>query len=189
VLTNDGRIADRVKRLRSHGTVKGSEDVPGWEGPWHADMIELGFNYRLTDLQCALGLSQIRKLPDFVARRRAIAARYTERFAGTLVRPPHERPGTRNAHHLYLARTRFDRVSRREFFERCRERGINLQVHYRPVPLNSYYQQFPANADIRQRIPASLQYYAETFSLPIFPGLEDGDVDRVVDTVLECLDA
>ena len=187
VLARDAELAERVARLRSHGIVRGSDRVAEWEGPWHYDQVELGFNYRLTDLQCALGISQIRKLPQFVARRRAIAARYSRMFAGSVVRTPVEMPGTINTYHLYLGRTAFDRVSRREFFERCRARGIMLQVHYRPVPLNSYYQQFPANAGIDERIPVSLRYYAETFSLPMFPTLEDADVDRVVATVLECL--
>jgi perosamine synthetase len=189
VLTNDEALAARVRILRSHGTVRGESEVPAWEGPWHADMVMLGFNYRLTDVQCALGLSQIRKLGAFVERRREIAARYTERFAGTVVRTPVEAPGVRNSYHLYLARTRFDRLSRRAFFERCRERGILLQVHYRPVPLNSYYERLAGNADVRARIPVSLGYYEETFSLPMFPGVDDSDVDRVVETVLECLDA
>jgi UDP-4-amino-4,6-dideoxy-N-acetyl-beta-L-altrosamine transaminase len=187
VLTNVDRIADRAKLLRSHGTVRGERDVPGWQGPWHYDMVELGFNYRLTDLQSALGLSQMRKLPAFLARRREIAARYTRQFAGTIVRTPEECEGARNAYHLYLARTRFGTVSRREFFERCRERGVLLQVHYRPVPLNSYYQKTAWNVGVERRIPVSMQYYGETFSLPMFPSLEDADVDRVVATVLECL--
>ena len=187
VLSRDAGLAERVARLRSHGIVRGADQVEGWEGPWHYDQVELGFNYRLTDVQCALGISQIRKLPRFVARRRAIAARYARLFAGTPVRTPVEASGTVHTYHLYLGRTAFDRVSRREFFERCRSRGILLQVHYRPVPLNSYYRQFPANADIERRIPVALKYYEETFSLPMFPTLEDADVDRVVATVLECL--
>ncbi|HXG54557.1 MAG TPA: UDP-4-amino-4,6-dideoxy-N-acetyl-beta-L-altrosamine transaminase [Vicinamibacterales bacterium] len=187
VLANDGRVAERARLLRSHGMVRGPEDVPNWEGPWHSDMVELGFNYRLTDMQCALGLSQLRKLPAFVERRRSIAARYTQKFAGTAVRTPEEQDGARHAYHLYLARTSFDRVSRREFFERCRDRGILLQVHYRPVPLNSFYRKAAWNADIDRRIPVSLRYYDETFSLPMFPSLEDAEVDRVVETVLECL--
>jgi perosamine synthetase len=188
VLTRDPQLAGRVARLRTHGTVRGKDHVRGWEGPWHYDMVDLGFNYRLTDLQSALGLSQLRKLPRFLERRRAIARRYTTRFAGTAVRTPEERPGTTHAYHLYLARTDFSRISRRVFFERCRQRGILPQVHYRPVPLNSYYQAFASNADVAARIPVALRYYEETFSLPMFPSLEDAEVDRVVDAVIECLD-
>jgi perosamine synthetase len=187
VLTRDARMADHIARLRSHGTIRGQEQVSSWEGPWHYDMVELGFNYRLTDLQSALGLSQLRKLPRFLERRRAIAARYTDAFVGTAVRTPTVLPGTMHAYHLYIGRTPFRHVSRGVFFERCRKRGILLQVHYRPVPLNSFYRTLPANLDIIDRIPVSLKYYEETFSLPMFPSLEDADVDRVVGAVLECL--
>lgn len=189
LLTNDAALAERARLLRSHGMVRGPEVVPGWEGPWHSDMVALGYNYRLTDIQCALGLSQLRKLPAFVARRREIAARYTAKFAGSVVRTPEERAGTRHAYHLYLARTRFDRVPRRDFFERCREKGIVLQVHYRPVPCNTYYQDAPGNVGIADRLPVSMRYYDETFSLPMFPSLEDAEIDRVVETVLEALHA
>jgi perosamine synthetase len=187
VLSRDARLVERAAQLRSHGIVRGADRVEGWEGPWHYDQVELGFNYRLTDLQCALGLSQLRKLPQFIARRRAIAARYSRLFRGTVVRTPEEQPDTVHTYHLYLGRAPFDRVSRREFFQWCRERGLMLQVHYRPVPLNSYYQQFAANADVAQRIPVALRYYEETFSLPMFPALEDADIDRVVTTVVEGL--
>ena len=187
VLTRDAALAGRVARLRSHGTVRGEAEVAGWEGPWHYDMVELGFNYRLTDMQSALGLSQLRKLPRFIERRRAIAARYAGRFAGTAVRAPQDVPGTKHVYHLFLARAAFERVSRQEFFGRCRERGILLQVHYRPVPLNSYYQAFPSNTGAAARIPVSLKYYHETFSLPMFPSLDDSDVDRAAEIVLSCL--
>lgn len=187
VLTRDAATAEHLGRLRSHGMVRGEDRVPGWEGPWHYDMVELGFNYRLTDMQSALGLSQLRKLKAFVARRRAIAERYSSLFAGTAVRTPKEPAGSSHAYHLYLGRAAFDRVDKRTFFDRCRERGLMLQVHYRPVPLNSYYKRWPSNAGVEQRIPVSLKYYAETFSLPMFPSLEDADVDRVVATVLESL--
>jgi UDP-4-amino-4,6-dideoxy-N-acetyl-beta-L-altrosamine transaminase len=187
VLTRHGEIADRIVRLRSHGTVRGCEEVPGWEGPWHYDMVELGFNYRLTDMQSALGLSQLRKLAQFVNRRREIAARYAQGFTGTAVHTPEEAAGAKHVYHLYVGRTAFDRVSRQTFFERCRERGIGLQVHYRPVPLNSYYRRMPANAEVTSRLPVSLRYYSQAFSLPMFPSMADTDVDRVVQVVQACL--
>lgn len=189
VLTQNPALAERVRRFRSHGTVRGEDQVPEWEGPWHYDMVDLGFNYRLTDMQCALGLSQLGKLSTFVERRRAIAAQYMAKFAGSVVRTPEELPGTTHGFHLFLGRTAFDTVPKRLFFERCRERGLMLQVHYRPVPLNTYYRTHPNNANVESRIPVSLKYYAETFSLPMFPGLDDAEIDRVVGTVLECLHA
>ncbi len=190
VLTNDSAVAERAARLRSHGTVRGPERIAEWDGPWHYDMVDLGYNYRLTDLQASLGLSQLKRLHRFVDRRRAIAAAYAERLAARpVVRPPAERPGVRHAYHLYVARVPFDDgpVSRRELFERCRRRGLSLQVHYRPVFMNSYYRDRADNRDAAARMPVSVRYYREAISLPMFPDLTDQDIDRVVDTLEECL--
>jgi perosamine synthetase len=190
ILTNDAGQAEVMRRLRSHGTLKGSEHVQDWEGPWHYDMVALGYNYRLTDLQAALGASQLRRLPQFVSRRRAIADRYRAKLAGhTVVRCPPERPGVTHAYHLFLARVDFAAIglTRRELFHGCLERGVALQVHYRPVYMNSYYRERPLNVGAEAWTPVSRRHYDETFSLPMYPDLTDADVDHVVDVLSDVL--
>jgi UDP-4-amino-4,6-dideoxy-N-acetyl-beta-L-altrosamine transaminase len=186
VLTNDTAAAEMLRRLRSHGMERGEDRVNAWEGPWHYDMIELGFNYRLTDLQAALGLSQLSKLDRFLARRRAAASWYDELLEGSVFKTPTVGSRCEHAYHLYILRAGFGKnglVSRLEFFDRCRQRGIQLQVHYRPIPLNTYYARLGSNADVASRIPVSLRYYEEAFSIPMFAQLERADVEYVVEVL------
>jgi UDP-4-amino-4,6-dideoxy-N-acetyl-beta-L-altrosamine transaminase len=189
VLTSSSTVAEHLRRLRSHGVVRG-EEVADWEGPWHADMVELGFNYRLSDLQAALGTSQLRRLPDFVARRRAIAARYRERLAGVAnVRSPEDEPGATHAYHLFVVRLAFDRIgrSRREVFQRCLARGVALQVHYRPVFMNTFYRDREINQGVESWTPRACAYYREAVSIPMFPDLTDADVDGVARILEEAI--
>ncbi len=186
LLTDDGELAQRLRRLRSHGTVR-NPDAPDWEGPWYSDMVDLGYNYRLTDFQCGLGISQLRKVEHFLARRREIANFYDQAFAGSKwFRTPTTMPWARHAYHLYVLRAQFGRgmPDRRAFFAACLSRGIQLQVHYRPVMLNSYYRtRFPYDP---AEFTTSLAYYSETLSIPMYPSLERADLEYVVETLEEC---
>jgi len=184
ILTNDPRLADRLALLRSHGIRRGATQVESWEGPWHLDMTELGLNYRLSDLQCALGLSQLAKLDNFLARRRAIVAEYAAAFAGDpTFSLPSTAPGTNPAWHLHVLRARFSQPhGRRRFFAACLERGIQLQVHYRPVPRNTFYRK-RLPADVMSRLPHSDRYYDECFSIPMYPQLTSEDIAHVVRTL------
>jgi perosamine synthetase len=185
VLTNDDQLADQVAMMRSHGIRRGEAHVPRWEGPWHLEMTELGYNYRISDLQCALGLSQLRKLDTFLARRRTIAGWYGTLLAGTgEFALPSEKRDVRHAYHLYVLRAKFAdaKAGRKAFFQRCHARGIALQVHYRPVPLNTFYRT-RVSADTLERIPHAMRYYAECFSVPIFPELTQDDVAYVAETL------
>lgn len=190
VLTNDVEIATKVADLRSHGILRGQAKVSGWEGPWHFDMAELGYNYRLSDLQCALGISQVRKINSFVERRRSIAATYRELLASAEhLRLPIEKPGFYHSYHLYVVQVDFEAcgVDRRELFDRCRDLQILLQVHYRPVVLNSFYRSRPINDGAVSRLPVSMAYYRRAVSLPIYPQLDQADLERVNDALRSSL--
>lgn len=190
VLTRDDRYAASLRRLRSHGIVRGPEDVADWEGSWHHDMVELGFNYRLTDIQAALGSSQLARLPEFVDRRRAIADTYRARFANDpRVRVPVEQPGVVHAYHLFVARIDFaaQGTTRRAVFEYCRERRISPQVHYRPIFMNSFYRHRGDNARAESWTPVSCRYYDEAISLPMYPDLTDPEIAYVADVIRDAL--
>jgi perosamine synthetase len=186
VLTDDAAVAERARRMRSHGVLRGEDEVADWEGPWHYDMVDLGYNYRLTDIQCALGLSQLHKLDEFLTKRRWAADRYRALFSGApALNCPVERPGVEHAYHLFVLRVQFDLlgVSRRELFEHCRARGVMLQVHYRPLVSNSFYRELAIRQGADRHLPSSFAYYEEAVSLPLFPQLTGADLTRVAETL------
>ena len=185
VVTNDGLLAERCRRLRDHGLVREASGGGGeWHGPWYYELRELGFNYRLTDLQAALGLVQLGRLGDFVARRRQIAAGYGRALEALPdVRPVAPAGHTRSAYHLYPVRVPAAR--RRATFEALRAHGIGVQVHYIPVHLQPFYRRLLGTGP--DTMPMAEALYAEELSLPCFPEMEDEDVTRVVDALGEAL--
>ncbi|HZP41159.1 MAG TPA: UDP-4-amino-4,6-dideoxy-N-acetyl-beta-L-altrosamine transaminase [Candidatus Binatia bacterium] len=179
VLTNDRGLAERCRRIRDHGLVR---EPPGADGPWAYELHEPGFNYRLTDVQAALGLVQLGRLSDFIARRRRIAALYDRTLAAVpAVEPVMPRRGTRSAHHLYVVRV--PAGVRRAVFEMLRARGIGVQVHYVPVHRQPYYRRLLGDV----ALPAAERLYGEILSLPCFPGLTGDDVAEVVAALGEAL--
>ena len=182
VTTNDARLAERLRRLRSHGMIR-----PEGGDPWWYEMPEVGFNYRLPDILCALGLSQLAKLDRFAARRRALAARYDAALAplGPLVvqatRPDWSDPVL----HLMVALIDFEAAgrSRREAVEGLKARGVGTQVHYIPVHTQPYYRQRYGDLEL----PGASAWYDRCLSLPLFPGMEDADVDHVVGALKDVL--
>lgn len=195
VTTNDEQVYRRLLRLRSHGINKGSDEfldrdaafTDGRPNPWYYEMQELSFNYRITDIQCALGITQLAKLDRFVARRRQLVARYDKAFVGSkLIRPIQLGQRDRSAHHLYAVRIDFSAagISRAEFMTRLRESGVISQVHYMPVPAHPYYRRLGFCAD---HYPNAQAYYRQALSLPLFYDLTEKQQDTVVSLLNELL--
>jgi dTDP-4-amino-4,6-dideoxygalactose transaminase len=158
------------------------------DGGWYYQQVELGFNYRLTDLQAALGLSQLQQLERFVGRRHALARRYDAALQELPLVTPWQHPDTYSALHLYVIRLKLHAIRRthREVFEALRAAGIGVNLHYIPVHRQPYYA-------TRQRAsgeyPEADRYYGEAISLPLFPGLADHEQDRVIGAVAEAVGA
>ncbi len=184
LLTADARIADSARRLRSHGIERDATRLQNKdEGGWYYEQQELGWNYRITDLQAALGTSQIARIDAFLARRRALALRYDNALAALPLQRPWQRPNALSAYHLYPILLR-DADQRRQVYERLREAGIGVQVHYLPVHLQPYYR---AQGFAPGDFPVAEWYADRTLSLPIYADLTDSEQDRVIATLTEVL--
>jgi UDP-4-amino-4,6-dideoxy-N-acetyl-beta-L-altrosamine transaminase len=181
VLTNRQDLAERLQRLRNHGMTRDPQQMTeASHGPWYYQQVELGFNYRITDLQAALGLSQLNKLDDFIERRRELAARYDRLLAYLPLTLPSPQPEAESAWHLYVVRLQLDRISlgHRQVFEGLRAAGVGVNLHYIPVHLQPYYRDLGfAEGDF----PEAERYYAEAISLPLYPLLSDEQQDYVVE--------
>lgn len=179
-LTNDVKLAKRMQLLRSHGITRDAEDMShAPDGPWYYQQIDLGFNYRMTDLQAALGLSQMQRLDEFVTKRHTIARRYDQMLSGLPFVTPWQHSDCYSALHLYVIRLQATKVqtSHRQIFEFLREKGIGVNLHYIPVHTQPYYQRQGFNQD---DFPEANCYYAEAISLPMYPGLTEEQQARVV---------
>ncbi|RAK67412.1 UDP-4-amino-4,6-dideoxy-N-acetyl-beta-L-altrosamine transaminase [Phenylobacterium kunshanense] len=182
VTTNDPALAERLRILRSHGMVR-----PEGCEPWWYEMPEPGFNYRLPDILCALGLSQLRKLPRFAERRRQLGALYREALAplAPTVRIAEQPAWSDPVLHLMVALIDFDAIgkSRREVVGALKARGVGTQVHYIPVHRQPYYRELYGDLEL----PGAEAWYARCLSLPLYPGMEDGDVEKVAAALKDVL--
>lgn len=189
VTTNDSRLYERLKTLRSHGvTRKKSELLNGDDSPWYYEMQELGFNYRLSDIQSALGISQLKKLDGFMRRRDEIAAVYAAAFSKyPFIKTPPDFQGLKSARHLYPLTIEFDDVgvSRKDLFALMCNIGINLQVHYIPVHLQPYYRKRFGYAP--GDFPKAEAFYSREVSLPIYPLLTDEEAGAVTAAMVSTL--
>jgi UDP-4-amino-4,6-dideoxy-N-acetyl-beta-L-altrosamine transaminase len=179
VLTNDPALHERLQSLRSHGITRDARKMEREsDGPWYYEMSELGFNYRMTDIQAALGLSQLERLDEFIERRRALAARYASLLAGLPLALPAEDALDDSAWHLYVVRLQLGavRATHREVFEHMRDAGIGVNLHYIPVHLQPYYRQLGFAPGM---FPQAEQYYREAISLPMFASLSDDQQQSV----------
>jgi len=178
-MTNEPELARRMRVDRSHGITRDPARMHSApHGPWYYEQVQLGFNYRMTDFAAALGLSQLDRLEDFVARRREIASTYDARLDGLPVSTPWQHPDTRSAFHLYVVRIEPTRAARDRLavFEGLRAAGIGVNLHYIPVYKHPYYRGLGFPEDY---CPEAEAYYAEAISLPMFPALtgqEQGEV-------------
>ena len=181
ILTNDKALYDKLVLFRSHGITK---DCPDGDGAWYYEMRKLGYNYRITDIQCALGTSQLRKLDGFIRRRKEIAEVYDNAFGDNSVFDiPQESKEVSSAWHLYVVRLREEYVElRKDIFDELRKKGIGVQVHYVPVHYHPYYRE---NGYKDVSYPKAESYYASAISLPVYPAMSDDDVRDVVRTVKE----
>ncbi|MDP6952444.1 MAG: UDP-4-amino-4,6-dideoxy-N-acetyl-beta-L-altrosamine transaminase, partial [Alphaproteobacteria bacterium] len=196
VTTNDASLAQALRTVRNHGMTRESENfanpalafaADGQVNPWYYEMPAPGFNFRVSDLNCALGVSQLAKLDRFVARRRALVARY-DALIGELapvVAPVSRVEGCWPAWHLYVALIDFPATSkdRAAVMRALKDRGIGTMVHYLPVHRQPYYQKRYGE----ESLPGAVRYYERALSLPLFPDMRDDDVERVLTALAEVL--
>ena len=180
ITTNSKELYEKMLILRGHGVVKTPEMKP-----WEYEMRELGFNYRITDIQCALGLSQLKKLDSFIERRIEIARKYDEAFEGTQVKPLYSYDG-KSSYHLYVVQVDFSKLklSKVDLFNQLREKNIGVQLHYIPINKQPYYKNLGYGDE---KTPVMDNYYEECFSLPMYPKMSDDEQNYVITSLFEVL--
>jgi len=180
ITTNSYEIYQRLLRLRSHGMERKPQIAP-----WYYEMNELGFNYRITDFQCALGISQFKKLDNFIKRRKELAFNYTKAFENSIIKPLY--PYNENSsYHLFVVRVDFNKtnINKIDLFIKMKELGIGLQLHYIPINKQPYYKSL-GYAD--EYTPVMDKYYEECFSLPLYPDLSDAEQEYVIGTLWDLI--
>ena len=195
ITTNNENIYRKLLRLRSHGINKLDDpfQLPKQAGengitdPWYYEMQELGYNYRITDIQCALGLSQFKKINNFIERRRQLAKRYDAAFSDLSICKQAQYSGRESsAHHLYVLRINFEKLgkSRAALILELKSKGIASQVHYIPVPAHPFYRRM---GFLPEDYPNAQNYYEEALSIPLYFGLSDDEQEYVINTIKELL--
>ncbi|SFW37548.1 UDP-4-amino-4,6-dideoxy-N-acetyl-beta-L-altrosamine transaminase [Selenomonas ruminantium] len=187
VLTNNKDLYEKLCLYRSHGITRDPKLMTHEsDGPWYYQQVDLGFNYRMTDMQAALGYSQLQKLDKFVARRRELVARYDEFLKDLPLRTPFVMEGANPSWHLYVVRIDFSKVKKckKQFFAEMKEKGITLNLHYIPVHTQPYYEQLGHKPE---ECPVSLDYYKEAMTLPLYYSLTNEQQDEVVKALKEVL--
>lgn len=185
VLTHRKELYERLVHLRSHGITRDANLMTeAAHGSWYYQQLELGFNYRITDLQAALGLSQLHRLNEFVERRKTLAERYNQLLQGLPVTLPWQHLQTASSWHLYVIRLKLNEIksTHRQIFEALRQSEIGVNLHYIPVHTQPYYQQLGFKWG---DFPQAEQYYNEAISLPLYYGLTEADQDRICQTLRE----
>ena len=185
ITTNNKEYYERLNLFRTHGITKDKDKLLNYDGPWYYEMQELGYNYRLTDFQCSLGISQLGKIESNLARRREIVKKYNNKFKNMpeLIIPSINPKNSNPAWHIYMIQLNLEKlkVERKEIFEALRAENIGVNVHYIPVHLQPYYQKrFGYHLG---DFPKAENYYSRAITLPVFPKMSDKDIDDVVAAV------
>jgi len=180
ITTNSKELYEKLLVLRNHGMVKTAEMKP-----WEYEMQELGFNYRITDLQCALGISQLKKLPSFIERRFEIVKKYDTAFKNTIVKPLYTFD-RKSSYHLYIVQVDFTQlnITKAELFHTLREKKIGIQLHYMPINKQPYYKNIGYG---NEATPNMDKYYDKCFSLPMYPLLSDEEQSYAINTLMDIL--
>ena len=183
IVTNNEEFYKKMVLFRSHGITRDTSMMIRDEGPWYYEQLDLGYNYRMTDIQCALGISQMKKLDRFLNRRRELVKRYNEAFAGCEnIVTPYQLPDTNSGWHLYIIQVK--NHDRRAVFEQLRAEGIGVNVHYVPVYKHPYYQE---NGYKEVCCGKAEELYAHMISLPLYPGMTDEQQDEVIEKVCKII--
>ncbi len=180
ITTNNPYLYEKIRLLRTHGITKSKNQLQEFHGSWYYEMQELGYNYRMTDMQCALGLSQLKRAKKGVERRHEIAQKYDDAFYGMPIRTLHTTPNAHHAYHLYVVETN----NRKELYDHLRSKGIYAQVHYIPVHTMPYYRKLGFRKGM---FPKAEAYYEQCLSLPMFPSLTEAEQGKVINEVLYCV--
>lgn len=186
-VTNSSGLARKMRLLRSHGITRDTEDMSyELDGPWYYEQIDLGFNYRMTDLQGALGLSQMQRLDEFINARHIVRKRYDELLATLPLVIPWQHPDNFSSFHLYVIRLKLNEITKThpEVFLGLREKGIGVNLHYIPVYHHPYYRNMKYNFS---RCSEAENYYSEAISLPIFPGITEKQQRTVIENLRDLL--
>lgn len=185
--TNQTLLAEKMTLLRSHGITRDTEKMTQEsEGPWYYQQVELGYNYRMTDFQAAMGMSQLNRLDEFVEQRHKVARQYDILLNDLPVVTPCKQPDNYSAYHLYVIRLELNKINKthRQVFEYLYETGLGVNLHYMPVYRQPYYQNYNFSSE---DFPSAELYYAEAISLPMFPGLSANNLNFVKQTLKEAL--
>lgn len=188
-LTNDAELANKMALLRSHGITRDPQHMTHEaDGPWYYQQIDLGFNYRMTELQAALGVSQMERLDQYIARRHQLAARYNDLLATLPVSTPWQHVDSYSGLHLYVIRLQLEKIPKthRQVFESLREQGIGVNLHYIPVHTQPYYARMGFKPE---NFPVAQEYYREAISIPMFQTMTNEQQDQVVAAIAKALQA
>lgn len=184
VITNDKMLYEKLILFRSHGITRDETLMSKNEGPWYYEQVQLGYNYRITDIQCALGISQMDKVDSFIKRRREIVAKYNESFKelSNYISTPYEPEYSKSGYHLYVVKLNLGKlkVARKKIFEALQAENIGVNVHYIPVYLHPYYQKLGYN---RGMCPEAEKLYESMITIPLFPKMNDNDVEDVINAI------